>query len=533
MRTGKLPLALPLALALALGACAAPAAAPDAADTATDAATEEGAEMAEAVAVLPDEPYEAVEAQLFPGPEGAYVGDVMPFVADDGTLELYYLYDTSHNGQGYHPIYKFSTSDLSGWTDHGMMLDNGLGSDPDPALGTGCVMQDKDGLYRLFYTGHNDSGNNGRGKECVMQATSTDRENWTKQPEPLFFAPEGYDKDDFRDPEVFWVEEENCYWLLIAARNETLEGCVLKYTSTDLNNWEFVGPIFAPLNEYMCECPSVMRIGDKYYLTYSWDCVTYYAVSDSINGPYVPPRDNILDGQGLTSGAGFNFYAAKSAEKDGHYYLCGWLGQAGLSSDSGVYQWAGTVLVHEIFQNADGSLGVKAPEVLSEYFTVDKPVEIAPVCGEVTVEGTSATLTGEGDLYAVADMGTRPASMTLECDVTMSEDACVGFAFGGSGSDTSWTGLALDARRNCLHFEGYRLEDLDYLEPGDITRFDFDRTNTHHVKLVCENDVVIMYVDGLKVLSSRISHSTGGQHIGLFADGGTATFENVTMTLPA
>ena len=40
---------------------------------------------------IPDEPYAAVPYQLFPAPEGAYVGDTMPFVTADGMLELYYL----------------------------------------------------------------------------------------------------------------------------------------------------------------------------------------------------------------------------------------------------------------------------------------------------------------------------------------------------------------------------------------------------------------------------------------------------------
>ena len=42
-------------------------------------------------APLPDEDYEPVSYELFPIPEGGYVGDVMPFVTDDGQLELYYL----------------------------------------------------------------------------------------------------------------------------------------------------------------------------------------------------------------------------------------------------------------------------------------------------------------------------------------------------------------------------------------------------------------------------------------------------------
>ena len=161
-------------------------------DAAADAAAgEAGADTSEEAfkPAIPDEPYEAVEYSLYPSPEGGYVGDVMPYVTDEGELELYYLYDTDINGQGYHPIYKYSTQELVGFKDHGMVLNYGLMSDPDPAIGTGSVMMDESGLYHLFYTGHNDTGNGGKGKECVMHATSTDRENWVKDEKVLFFAP--------------------------------------------------------------------------------------------------------------------------------------------------------------------------------------------------------------------------------------------------------------------------------------------------------------------------------------------------------
>jgi hypothetical protein len=153
---------LALSLALTLAACGGKASAGSGGDA--PEADEATVTMSE---TLPDEPYEAVAYGMHPAPEGGYVGDVMPFVTEDGQLELYYLYDTSHNGQGYHPIYQFSTSNLYEYEDHGMVLNFGQGSDPDPALGTGSVMQDKDGVYHLFYTGHNDTGNNGRGKECA------------------------------------------------------------------------------------------------------------------------------------------------------------------------------------------------------------------------------------------------------------------------------------------------------------------------------------------------------------------------------
>ncbi|MBR2796900.1 MAG: hypothetical protein IKE17_04035 [Clostridia bacterium] len=487
---------------------------------------------AEASAGAPNRVYAPVGYRLYPAPEGAYVGDTMPFVTEEGTLELYYLYDTDHNGQGYHPIYRFTTDDLVGYEDDGMALEYGLMSDPDPALGTGSVMRDREGLYHLFYTGHNDTGNGGMGKECVMHATSTDRVRWEKHPEDTFFSPDGYSRDDFRDPEVFWMEADQCYWMLVAAREATLGGVVVKYTSPDLKHWTFDGPIYAPQAQYMLECPDLFCMGDTWYLTYSWDCVTYYAIGESMNGPFAAPEDNILDGQGLMEGNGFVFYAAKTARWNGNTYLCGWLGRAGLSADSGIYQWAGNVLNHQLVQREDGTLGVKAPESFGEYFVEELPFQAGNAGGTTEIEGCDIALSATANETALADMGVRAPTMLLECDVTLGADGCARFAFGGSEADGTWTALCLDAGRNLLHYEGYELEELDDYPPMAVTRFDFSESPVHHVTLVCENEIVVMYIDDEKALSSRIGHSIDGAHIGVFAEGCDASFSNITMKVP-
>ena len=105
MRKQKNVLSIFLIMSLLLTACGAGSApAQTGQDAAAEVAANESAELL--IPAIPDEPYEAVEYSLYPSPEGGYVGDVMPFVTDEGELELYYLYDTDANGQGYHPIYK-------------------------------------------------------------------------------------------------------------------------------------------------------------------------------------------------------------------------------------------------------------------------------------------------------------------------------------------------------------------------------------------------------------------------------------------
>lgn len=471
---------------------------------------------------VPDEPYESVDYRLYPAPEGAYVGDTMPFVVD-GRLELYYLYDTDHNGQGYHPIYKYSTEDLTEYHDHGKVLDFGLMNEPDPAIGTGSVLLGQDGQYHLFYTGHNDTGNAGRGKECVMHAVSEDRENWTKIPEDTFYAPENYSKDDFRDPNVFWVEEEQCYWLLIAAREQTQGGVVAKYTSPDLKEWALCDPIYAPHSQFMLECPDVFRIGEKWYLTYSWDCVTYYAIGDSRSGPFAAPTDNVLDG------TEFAFYAAKTGELNGNRYLCGWVGRAAMEGDSGHYSWAGNIVNHQLIQHEDGTLGVREPETFTQYFTAEKPFSLMKTEGKVKAGNGVYTLDAK-DGYAVADFGTRIGTMMMEFDVTF-HGGIAGVAVGGS-EEYGYSGLCLDADKNLVHYEGIPVDKAQLWDPVSYTKLDFSKSDTHHVKLVCENEIVIVYIDNQKALSTRMLESINGGHIGLFACGTDAQFSNITMMVP-
>lgn len=472
---------------------------------------------------IPDEPYEAVPYQLYPAPEGAYVGDTMPFVAD-GRLELYYLYDTDHNGQGYHPFYKYSTENFYDYRDHGKVLDFGTMEEPDPALGTGSVLLGQDGQYHLFYTGRNDTnGNAGRDRECVMHAVSSDRENWTKVPGDTFYCPENYSKDDFRDPNVFWVEDEQCYWLLIAARENTQGGVIARYTSPDLKEWTLCEPLYAPHSQFMLECPDLFRMGDKWYLTYSWDCVTYYAMSDSMHGPFTAPMDNVLDG------TGFVFYAAKTAELNGNRYLCGWIGRSALNADTGLYSWAGNMVNHQLIQNEDGTLGVREPESFANYFTVSKPVAAAKKAGKASVKDGIITLDGQKET-ALVDLGTRTATMLLECDVTF-QGGITGFAFGGT-EEYGPSALCLDAENGTVHYEGIPVENVGSWDTVSYTKLDFTKQDTHHVKLVCENEIVIVYIDDTKALSTRMFDSIDGAHIHLFAVGTDAEFRNITMMVP-
>ena len=176
--------------------------------------------------------------------------------------------------------------------------------------------------------------------------------------------------------------------------------------------------------------------------------------------------------------------------------------------------------------------GVKAPDTYAQYFTADKPFQAVKKEGKVQIKDNNITLSAQEGAYALADMGTRAPSMTLECDVTIDAGGRAGFAFGGSEADETYTVLAMDAGEGLIRSEGYEIPDLAQFPAQAFTRFDFSSAEVHHVKLVCENEIVVCYIDDTKALSSRISHSTGGAHIGVFSDGCGASFQNITVKLP-
>lgn len=130
------------------------------------------------------------------------------------------------------------------------------------------------------------------------------------------------------------------------------------------------------------------------------------------------------------------------------------------------------------------------------------------------------------------DMG-KPA-FTLTCDVTIEGSGCAGFAFGQPDQDySSYTGLALDTDHGCLRYEGAAPTDLKSTATMVYIELNFEPGVTYHLKLVAENEIVILHIDGDKALNSRIDSSIDGAHTGFFAVGADAVVENLSLSVPA
>ena len=143
---------------------------------------------------------------------------------------------------------------------------------PDASgIWTGSVIYGE-GKYHAFYTGYSLKV---RYQQTICHAYSDDGVKWQKDENNPVIIPktDEYEPLDWRDPYVFYNEDDKCYWILISARKTqgapNRRGCVVLYRSHDLKNWEYYGPLYSPGHTNCPECPEMYKIGDTWYLSYS------------------------------------------------------------------------------------------------------------------------------------------------------------------------------------------------------------------------------------------------------------------------
>ena len=404
---------------------------------------------------------------LFPNIEETWVGDVMAQADEDG-IHLNYLYDTDHNGTGYHPIYRFDTKDFCSYTDAGEIIPFGENiEDPDIAVGTGSFIKAENGKYHAFYTGHNDyteTFDNNQDRECLMHAVSKNNKSYKKLPKDTIHAPEGYSTNDFRDPQVIRMDEYDEYWMLVGGkRNDDSGSCILKYTSKNLSDWKFEGEFYYSDELYFMECPDLFEIDGWYYLVFSWNNVTYYRMTQDLEGEWIKPEIDTFDGNG--------FYAAKTVLYDGTRYLVGFLDHKKRGSDILEYTWAGSVMPYELVKKDDNTLGVTMPDQFTDYFEngADKKEQ-----------GMKVTST--------ENRGILPRKMLLKGKVTFNNTSGkAGFSFGDYK-------VIIDPDQQEIIYDAFENSQKCRLEAG----------KTYDIKLVVENEIVVLYVNDEKALSNRI-----------------------------
>ncbi len=397
----------------------------------------------------------------------------------------------------------------------------------DMALGTGSVTKVGD-VYHAFYTGNNPHFlAQGKPREYVRHAVGTSLTDFVKLEDETFTmnTSEGYNTVDFRDPFLFWNEEQGEWWLLITAVKDG-KGVTARYRSTDLKNWALMEPL-ADIGGGIMECPDLFKWGDWWYLVYSTDWTTRYLRAASLDGPWEHPPMRTFDAHA--------FYAAKTGMLNGRRYLCGWIGTRGGYSgefkDTSEWDWAGNLAVFELAQDADGWLTVKLPDTIRAAFGEAQEMPYKVIDGTAATDGQSITITGGKNCGGVTFGNLPDAPVLITATVKLSDDArAAGFFFGG---DSFMKALAveLDMKHELLRYDSSLVARMRYqVEKSYISR-EIDVTErTYQLEVLIDNDIAVFFLNGREALSTRI-YKMPQMPWGIYVTDGEAVFEDLTIRL--
>jgi beta-fructofuranosidase len=478
-------------------------------------------------------------------------GDAIPFY-HEGKYHVFSL--TPPPGTGTYPERLRTTwhhawsSNLIDWEEIGPALIPGGPGEPDAdGCWTGAVMHGE-GKWHAFYTGYSIHADY---PQTICHATSSDGVRWVKDQNNPCLVPktELYESLDWRDPYVFYNDEENCYWLILSARRNrgpvTRRGCIVLYRSQDLTRWEHYGPIYEPKHTNCPECSELYRMGDTWYLSYSRFSEfggTIYRVSNSPFGVWRTPDHDRIGNR--------RFYAAKSmADGAGRRYYFGWIPDRANNSDRGEWYWGGIFAVpHEVAPSSKNSeLEVKLPCQIAGAFQDPFDWTYKPV------EGNSA-LTKEKKIR-VESSGTlsygffefSEKSFLLSCKMRPID--CrdhFGFVIKSDRDLSSCLLLSLERGAQRVSLLKYPMPVDPFWEasvasmvpaalPGPDgprvaeTRFAFDDGSVIDVKILIDGDLVETFVGERAALTYRC-YDAGEYEIGILVQDGSAEYEEIMFT---
>jgi beta-fructofuranosidase len=467
-----------------------------------------------AEAYNPSQPVFAV----YPAPVKGYVGDVMPFF-DNSTFHLFFLMDWRDNAPQYHPWYKFTSTDLLNYSYKGQMIGYGRADQQDYTLGTGSVIKDGSSYYG-YYTGHNYLFlNTSRPQEGILYATSPDLNTWTKKTGFLITPPSGYDQNNFRDPDIFYNDVTQEYWMIVGARYNNI-GELVYYTTKDLASpdWAFQGAFYAPNKYDMLECPDVFKWGNYWYLVFSdtnIENATHYRVATSPAGPWTVPANELLDSK--------YFYAAKTTSDGTNRYLFGWVPTKDGAVDGGGKDFAGNMSSHLLVQNTDGTLSVTVPAAVEKAFYKEHTATVGAKSSDAVTSGIDYQLIST-DSLSYALFGKLNGSYIIKATVNFSQvPQNFGFLLAAN---------AVATQTYHLGFQNGNAES-DQISPGTSNTeasipFALTTNTDYTLKVVIENSIATMYINGQAALTTRI-YGMQGAPWGVFASNGAVTFKNLTV----
>ena len=277
-----------------------------------------------------NDPYR-LEFHLMP-PVGL-MNDPNGLIQFNGVYHVFYQWNPFETAHGSKFWGHFSSRDLIHWQENPPALVPDEWYEKNGCYSGSAI--ESDGKLYLFYTGNvKNEGNERETYQCL--AVSHDGIQFEKKG-PVVFLPKGYTAH-FRDPKV-WKQNDTWY-MVVGAQTLKEEGQVVLFTSRNLKDWDFKGPLAGSnLNGlgdfgYMWECPDLFRLENQDILLVSpqgleaqgHHCQNLFQ-SGYFIGQWNPETNDYQHGEFTELDRGFDFYAPQTFEDGkGRRILYAWMG---------------------------------------------------------------------------------------------------------------------------------------------------------------------------------------------------------------
>lgn len=227
---------------------------------------------------------------------------------DVDTFHLFHL-QRHHNASGCWAIGHAVTTDWLNWETLPLALKQGKSKEWDAGpLMTGMTIKHA-GQFYMFYGAMVDR------VQRIGVAVSDDLIHWSKSDYPILEAAAPYYETNpshainyetaWRDPYIFFNEEDNYFYAFICARAAYWEtdvggGCIAVAQSENLLDWKLLPPAFISESITCLEVPEHFLLNGKHYLTYTtnYHFGTPYPVHNiyQSGGTFYLESDNLLTG---------------------------------------------------------------------------------------------------------------------------------------------------------------------------------------------------------------------------------------------
>ena len=458
--------------------------------------------------------------KLFFRPQNAWVGDLIPYY-EDGTFYAFYLHDPRCREEGTYAEettwHLVTTKDLCSLEYHGEAIPRGKEDEPNANCYTGSVVRAADGQYIVFFTAFNEKVCiDGKAVQSVMRATGPDLYHLSPDPDFRMTADDDiYESFDWRDPYVFYNDEDACWWMILAARKKgegaLRGGCLALCKSDDLTHWTYEQPFFSPGMYVTMECPEVFRMGNWWYLVFSTfndRFVTHYRIGTSPAGPWRIPENDAFDSRAN--------YAIKTASDGQRRFAFGWIPSKVGNTDFGSWEWGGTMVIHEVVQDPDtGELTVKPIPRMTEFFRKALPAQEPETWNaswnaglkrlEAQNMGSALIPVPEDGFYA--DIRFRLEEASELGIVLHSQSGLESGCF--LKMKPSMNMMAMDQWPRCASQGRYQWQINGDCSFAVETMRPLPKGPDYRIRVFREDDICVIYVNDRVALSTRIYNHTG------------------------